>query len=58
MKFVLKNCGIGVLLMGELFLIIPFFVENETNTTLAIGLTLIIVGFVLYIILNKKIRLG
>jgi hypothetical protein len=58
MKFFLKNCGIGVLLMGELFLIIPFFAENETNTTLAIGLTLIIAGFVLYIILNKKIRLG
>jgi hypothetical protein len=58
MKFFLKNGGIGVLLIGELFLIVPFFAGNETNTTLAVGLTLVIAGFVLYVILNKKIRLG
>lgn len=56
MKFFLKNGGIWVLLIGELFLIIPFFLKNETNTTLAMGLTLVITGFVLYVIINKKIR--
>jgi hypothetical protein len=52
----LKNCGIWVLLIGELFLIIPFFLKSETNTTLVIGLSFVITGFVLYVILNKKIR--
>jgi uncharacterized membrane protein len=55
MKFVLKYCGIWILLIGELFLIIPFFLKNETNTTLAMGLTLVIIGSILYVILNKKI---
>jgi hypothetical protein len=50
----LKNCGIGVLLMGELFLIIPFFLKIETNATLATGLSLVIAGFVLYAVINKK----
>ena len=56
MKSFLKNSGIGVLLAGELFLIVPFFLKNETNTTLAAGLSLVIAGFVLYVGINKKIR--
>lgn len=56
MKSFLKNSGIGVLLAGELFLIVPFFLKNETNTTLATGLSLVIAGFVLYVGINKKIR--
>lgn len=54
MKSSLTNRGIWILLIGELFLIIPFFLKNETNITLATGLSLVITGFVLYIILNKK----
>lgn len=50
----LKNCGIGVLLLGELFLIVPFLLKNESNTTLTAGLSLVIAGFVLYIEINKK----
>jgi hypothetical protein len=49
MKSLLKNCGIGVLLLGELFLIVPFFLKNETNATLTAGLSLVIAGFVLYV---------
>jgi hypothetical protein len=56
MKSFLKNCGIWILLLGELFLIIPFFLKNETNTTLSAGLVLVIAGFVLYVAINKKIR--
>ncbi|MDR2692065.1 MAG: hypothetical protein LBB73_07220 [Dysgonamonadaceae bacterium] len=54
MKSFLKNCGIGVLLLGELFLIVPFFFQNESNTTLTAGLSLVIAGFILYIEINKK----
>ena len=53
MKSFLKNCGIGVLLSGELCLIVPFFLKNETNATLATGLSLVIAGFVLYVGINK-----
>ena len=58
MKSFLKNLGIWVLVIGDLFLIVPFFLKNTTNTTLTMGLTLVITGFVLYVILNKKIRKG
>jgi hypothetical protein len=51
-----KNCGIFVLLIGELFLIIPFFMQNQTNGTLLTGWILIVIGFILYILINKKIR--
>ncbi|MDR0732803.1 MAG: hypothetical protein LBF08_01895 [Dysgonamonadaceae bacterium] len=50
----LKNCGTALLLSGELCLIIPFFLKKTTNTTLAVGLSLVIAGFVLYVIFNKK----
>jgi hypothetical protein len=56
MKFCFKNSGIWVLLSGELFLIIPFLLKNETNTTLTAGLSLVITGFVMYVVINKKIR--
>jgi hypothetical protein len=52
----LKNCGILVLLIGELFLIIPFFMHNQTNGTLLTGWILVVVGFISYILINKKIR--
>jgi hypothetical protein len=45
-----------VLLIGELFLIIPFFMHNQTNEKLLAGLVLVITGFILYILINKKIR--
>jgi len=56
MRTFLKNCGIFVLIIGEFVLIIPFFAKSQTNTTLLIGWILILSGFVLYLILNKKIR--
>lgn len=52
----LKNCGIFVLFIGELFLIVPFFTNNQTNKTLMTGWILIVAGFISYILINKKIR--
>lgn len=56
MRVFLKNCGVIVLIVGELFLIIPFFTQCQTNATLLIGLVLVLSGFILYLALNKKIR--
>jgi len=56
MRVFLKNCGIIVLIFGELFLIIPFFAKCQTNTTLLTGWILVLSGFVLFLLLNKKIR--
>lgn len=56
MKIFLKYSGIIVLLIGVLFLVIPFFAEFENNITLLTGWILIIVGFIGYIVINKKIR--
>jgi hypothetical protein len=55
MKFFLKNCGILLTLIGALILIIPFFLHLQSNTSLLVGWEIIIAGFVLYIVLNKKI---
>jgi len=56
MRTLLKNCGIIVLVFGEFFLIIPFFTGHQSNATLLTGWILILSGFVLYLVLNKKIR--
>jgi hypothetical protein len=52
----LKNCGILVLIVGELFLIVPFFMHIQSNGTLLTGWILIITGFISYLFINKKIR--
>jgi hypothetical protein len=54
MHIFLRNFGIIVLLIGELLLIIPFFGGCQSNTTLLSGLILVVLGFILYIVLNKK----
>jgi uncharacterized membrane protein HdeD (DUF308 family) len=51
-----KSCGIIVLIVGEIFLIIPFFTKCQTNATLLTGWILILAGFILHLALNKKIR--
>jgi hypothetical protein len=56
MRVFLKSCGLFVLIVGELFLIIPFFAKSQTNTTLLTGWILVLSGFILYLIVNKKIR--
>jgi len=56
MRIFLKNCGILVMIIGELSLIIPFFTKSQSNTSLLSGLILILSGFILHLLLNKKIR--
>jgi hypothetical protein len=56
MKTLLKNCGIFVLIVGELFLTIPFFTKSQNNITLLTGGALVIAGFLVHIAINKKIR--
>ncbi len=56
MKFLLKNTGIILLIIGVILLAVPFFLHISTNKSLAAGLGLIICGFIAHIIINKKIR--
>jgi len=56
MKFFLKNSGILLVLTGAFFLIVPFFAHLQTNLSLLIGWLLIIVGFIVYIVINKLIK--
>jgi uncharacterized membrane protein HdeD (DUF308 family) len=55
MKFFFKNSGMLLLLIGILFLIVPFFLQLQTNTSLSTGWVMIVAGFILFIFLNKKI---
>jgi len=56
MNTFLKYSGIFVQLTGVLFLAIPFFGKFQSNTTLLIGWALVVFGFILYIVINKRIR--
>jgi hypothetical protein len=56
MNYFLKNSGIFLMLAGSLILIIPFFTHLQSNLSLIIGWLSIIVGFIAYIVINKKMR--
>jgi hypothetical protein len=56
MRFFLKNSGILLVLIGALFLTVPFFTHLQTNASLLTGGGLIIAGFIVYIIINKLIK--
>ena len=56
MRFFLKNLGILLVLIGAFFLIIPFFTRLQTNVSLLTGWLLIVIGFIIYIIINKRIK--
>lgn len=52
----LKYLGAIILLIGVIVLAVPFFGGGMTNTLLLVGLVLIIGGFLVHIILNKKLE--
>lgn len=54
-KNLLKYSGIFILLTGVLFIVFPYFMKFQTNATLFTGWLLIVAGFVLYIVINKKV---
>ena len=53
MKDFAKNIGVLVMIIGVLILVIPFLQGNTTNTTLLIGLLIIIEGFLGHIFVNN-----
>ncbi|MDY6121527.1 MAG: hypothetical protein SPI72_00350 [Porphyromonas sp.] len=54
MNSVVKLLGIIVMLLGVLFLAVPYFVSCVSNATLFTGLILVVLGFIAHIILNKR----
>ena len=53
MKEFAKYIGVLVMIIGVLFLVIPFLLTNTTNTTLLIGLLIVIEGFLGHIFVNN-----
>ena len=53
MKEFAKYIGVLVMIIGVLILVIPFLQGNTTNTTLLIGLLIIIEGFLGHIFVNN-----
>lgn len=56
MNTLLKSLGIVLLLIGVGILAVPAFTDMRSNAMLAAGLGTIILGFVVHIILNKKVE--
>ncbi|MGL4781605.1 MAG: hypothetical protein ACRDD8_04355 [Bacteroidales bacterium] len=52
----MKYLGVIIVIIGVAILAIPQFLGSTTNTTLATGLVVIIVGIISYILLNKRIQ--
>lgn len=50
----MKNIGIIVVLLGVLALVIPSFIGAQSNTTLAIGAIILLIGAFLHVFLTKK----
>ncbi|EGJ70331.1 hypothetical protein Bcop_0112 [Bacteroides coprosuis DSM 18011] len=56
MKGLLKNLGILIILIGVGILVGSAITHNlDNNTILGSSISLIIIGFIAYIIINKKI---
>lgn len=53
MKEIAKYSGVIVMLIGVLFLVIPYFTGGTSNTNLLIGLVLVVEGFLGYIFVNN-----
>ncbi len=53
MKEIARYSGVIVMLVGVLFLAIPFFGGTTNNTNLLIGLLLVIEGFLGHIFVNN-----
>ena len=53
MKELAKYSGVIVMIVGVLILAVPFFSGTTTNTTLLIGLLLVVEGFLGYLFVNN-----
>ena len=50
----MRYTGIIIVLLGALALIVPAFANFETNTTLLIGMVLLVAGAIVHIFVTKK----
>ena len=56
MKSLLKNLGLILIVLGAIILVACFFTGDENNNViLGSSMTLIIVGLIAYIAINKRI---
>lgn len=56
MKGLLKNLGLLIILVGAIILIACSFTGNvNNNTILGTSAALLVVGLVIYIVINKKL---
>ncbi|GAD05712.1 hypothetical protein [Porphyromonas crevioricanis] len=53
MNGIVKILGIIVMLVGVLFLAVPYFMNTTSNVTLFAGLILVVLGFIAHIIINR-----
>ncbi len=51
-----KYIGVLILLIGVLVLAIPAFTDSITDTSLMIGLLLVVVGFFAHIFIGRKAK--
>lgn len=58
MRKFLTYLGAIVLLIGVLVLAVPAFIHTTSNVTLYIGIILVILGYILHIVLNKRNERG
>ena len=56
MSELVKNLGVIVLLIGVIILAVPAITGGVTNTILIEGLSVIILGYVGHIVINKKME--
>ena len=56
MKDLIKYLGVIILLIGVVVLAVPTFQGTLNNTLLIVGFTLIIVGYLGHIVINKKVE--
>lgn len=55
-KLLLQNFGIIILLLGVIVLALHYFAAVRSNAYLAVGLSLIIVGIISYLLINKRLK--
>ncbi|MDH6357670.1 uncharacterized membrane protein HdeD (DUF308 family) [Parabacteroides sp. PF5-9] len=56
MNTLLKYLGVLILLIGVVILAVPFLTGGMSNTILIAGISLIIIGYLGHIFLNKKFQ--
>lgn len=56
MNELLKNLGVIVLLIGVIILAVPALTGGMSNSILLTGVGLIILGYLGYIVINKRVE--